>query len=301
MQILVTGGDGFVGRHICAELAERGHDVTSLSRDPDRSVLPEGAGTASGDVTDYASIEPAFEGQDAVVNLVALPPMYKPDGGDEMHERVHLGGTENVVEAAESHGVSRIVQMSANGADPNGPTHYIRAKGRAEAVVRSSDLDWVIFRPSVIFGDGDEFTGFIKQLKRWFAPGLPIYPLPGGGRQMRIQPIWSEDMASIMADGVEDDTHLGNAYGIGGPEVFTLREVTKLVFESEGKSVTIVPLPMPLAKLGLTTMGTVPQIPLGRDQYRSLTFDNTLAENDVTAFGIDPASLKTLPSFLGVE
>ncbi|QSG04911.1 complex I NDUFA9 subunit family protein [Halapricum desulfuricans] len=301
MRVLVTGGDGFVGRHLCAELADRDHDVVSLSRDPDPSVLPDGVETVRGDVTDPDSFGDAFEGVDVVINLVALSPLFTPSGGDKMHEKVHLGGTENVVAAAEGAGVDRIVQMSALGADPNGPTHYIRAKGKAEAVVRGSDLEWTIVRPSVIFGEGGEFVSFTKRLKGLFAPGVPIYPLPGGGTRTRFQPIWIGDLVPMLVDAAVEAAHAGETYELGGPEVLTLREITELVYESEGRSIKIVSLPMGLAGVGLKTLGSVPGFPMGADQYRSLQFDNTTDDNDLEAFGVDPEALTPLAAYLGLD
>ena len=300
MDVLVAGGSGFLGQHLCAELDERGHDVTALSRDPDPADLPDGVETAMGDVTAYDSIVDAFEGRDAVVNLVALSPLFEPKGGNEMHDRVHRGGTENCVRAAEEHGVERFVQLSALGADPDGPTHYIRAKGRAEELVAESTLDWVTFRPSVVFGEGGEFVSFTKRLKKLFAPGLPLYPLPGGGTKTRFQPVWVGDLVPMLADAIEEDDHVGETYEIGGPEVLTLREITEMVYDSEGKSVKIVGLPMGLAGVGLKTLSVVPGFPMGGDQYRSLNFDNTTDDNDVDAFGRDTGDLMTLGAYLGV-
>jgi NADH dehydrogenase len=300
MNVLVVGGSGFIGQHLCAELDERGHDVTALSRDPDPATLPAGVETAMGDVTAYDSIEAHFADQDAVVYLVALSPLFEPKGGNERHDEIHRGGTENCLRAAEAHGVDRFVHLSALGADSNGATHYIRAKGRAEAAVRDSDLDWVVFRPSVVFGEGGEFVSFTKRLKKLFAPGLPVYPLPGGGRKTRFQPIWVGDLVPMLAGALEDDDHVGAVYEVGGPEVLTLREITRLVYDAEGKSISIVSLPMSLAGVGLKTLRFVPGFPMGGDQYRSLTFDNTVADNDVDAFGVDPSDLRTLGDYLGV-
>jgi len=299
MDVLVVGGTGFVGQHLCRELHERGHEVTALSRNPGDADLPDRVIRKSGDVTDYGSIEGAFEGKDAVVFLPALSPLFKPDGGNELHERIHLGGTKNCVRAAEEHGVSRFLQMSALGADPNGETHYLRAKGKAEEVVRSSDLDWVIFRPSVVFGEGGEFVYFTKRLKEIFAPGAPVYPLPGGGTKAHFQLIWIGDLTPMLADALEDDDHVGEIYEVGGPETLSLREATELVFEGDGKSITIVPLPMPLAKVGLPVLGAL-GFPMGSDQYEGLDFDNTPTSNDVSAFGVDPDSMTTFRSYLGL-
>jgi NADH dehydrogenase len=300
MEILVTGGTGFVGRALCRELAERGHEVTALARTPEDAAVPDGVATVAGDVTDAESLDPHVEGRDAVVNLVALSPLYQPKGGDEMHFRVHTDGTENCVEAAERHGVDRFLQMSALSASPDAPTASLRAKGEAEALVRDAELDWTILRPSVIFGEGGEFVEFTKKLKRMFAPGLPVYPLPGGGT-MRFQPIWIGDIVPMMADALEDDDHAGETYEVGGPDVLSLREIVDLVYEAEGRSVQVVPLPMALARVGLTVGGAVPGFPMGADQYRSLRIDNVADHNDVDAFGVATSDLERLRTYLGLD
>jgi len=294
MNVLVAGGSGFIGQHLCSELLERGHDVTALARDPDPSKLPGGVETAMGDVTAYDSIEPAFEGQDAVYNLVSLSPLLKPAGGDEMHDEVHRGGTEHCLRAAAEHGVDRFVQMSALGADPAGDTHYIRAKGRAEDLVRDTALDWTIVRPSVVFGDGGEFVPFTRKL----TPPV-LAPLPGGG-ETRFQPIAVGDLVPMLADLLESDRHVGETYELAGPEVLTLADVAKLARRARGQSVHVLPVPMALAGVGLTIAGSIPGFPMGSDQYRSLKFDNTTDDNDVDAFDVAPADLTTLAEYLDV-
>ncbi|WP_458187478.1 complex I NDUFA9 subunit family protein [Haladaptatus sp. NG-WS-4] len=292
MKILVTGGTGFIGRNLVRTLDERDHEVTVLARNPDEASLPDDVEEAMGDVTALASIEDAFEGQDAVINLVSLSPLFKPPRG-LTHTSVHLGGTQNVVQAAEEHDVDKIIQMSALGADPTGPTEYIRAKGQAEEVVKNSDLRWTVFRPSVVFGEESEFLSFTKKL-------TPPYlaPLPGGGKT-RFQPIWVGDFVPMVADGL-DDAHDGEVYEIGGPEVLTLAEVGKLVRGADGQSVTVVPIPMALVGMGLKVGESIPGFPMGADQYRSLKFDNTVLDNNVTKFGVEPEEMTTLLDYLGV-
>ena len=299
MQVLVAGGNGFIGTNLVPALIDGGHDVTVLARNPDSDDLPDAADTASGDVTAYDSIESAVDGHDAVINLVALSPLFQPAGGDEMHDEVHRHGTENLVRAAEAGGVERFVQLSALGADPSGATAYIRAKGQAEGHVTDADLDWVIVRPSVVFGEGGEFVSFTKKLKGMFAPGLPIYPLPGGGKT-RFQPIHVDDLVEMLVETVVDDDHVAETYELGGPDNLTLREITNMVYDAAGKSVSIVSVPMPLAGVGLTLGGAIPGFPMGADQYRSLQFDNTTDDNDIGAFGVSEADLTSLGAYLGV-
>jgi uncharacterized protein YbjT (DUF2867 family) len=294
MDVLVAGGTGFIGRSLCAELDSRGHDVTALSRSPDPEVVPADVETTVGDVSAYDSIESAFQTRDAVVNLVALSPLFEPSGGNEMHDKVHRRGTEHCLRAATENGVDRFVQMSALGADSEGDTHYIRAKGRAEELVRDSGLDWTIFRPSVVFGEDGQFLSFTRAL----TPPV-VAPLPGGGTT-RFQPIHVDDLVPMVADGLDDD-HVGETYEIGGPEELELAELSRLVRRAQGQSVRVVPVPMAVAGIGLSVAGVIPGVPMGADQYRSLQFDNTTDDNSIDAFGVGVEELQTVGAYLGVE
>jgi len=292
MNVLVVGGTGFIGTTLCRELDDAGHDVTALSRSPEEADLPAGVDRVAGDVTAYDSIEAAFEGRDAVYYLVALSPLFKPRGPG--HEAVHLGGAENTIRAARDHGVDRLVHVSALGADPDGPTAYIRTKGEAERRVRDSGLEWTILRPSVVFGDGGEFVPFARKLTTPYVTGLP-----GGGRT-RFQPVWVGDLVPMLVAALGDE-HVGETYEIGGPEVLTLADVTRMAYRARGKSVSILPIPMAVAGVGLTLADPVPFVPFGADQARSLRMDNTVADNDAAELGADPADLRTLGEYLGLD
>jgi NADH dehydrogenase len=293
MHVLVTGGTGFVGRHLCRELDDRGHDVTALARSPDGADLPPDVATSRGDVTDPESLEPAMAGMDAVVHLVAVSPLYKPAGGDHRHEAVTAEGTRKVVQAAEAADVDRLVYQSALGADPTSRWAYARAKGRAEEAVRAASLDWVIVRPSIIFGAGGEFIDFVSLVTTPFVTGLP-----GGGRTMSFQPIWIEEFVPILADCTDADGHAGETYEIGGREQLTLADVTRAIYRARGQSVTIVPIPIPLAKIGLSLADPLPFIPMGREQAKAFRYANVTEDNALDTFGVDPAALTTLDDYL---
>lgn len=288
MQVLVAGGTGFIGRHLCAALADRGHAVTACSRDPDPSAAPDGVQVEAGDVTTFDSIAPLIEATDAVVNLVALSPLFKPSGGEEVHERVHLTGTRNVVRAMADSPCDRLLQFSAIAADPEGPTSYLRAKGKAERVITAADVDWTIVRPTVVFGPGDEFVPMTRTLTTPYVTGLP-----GGGRS-RFQPIAVTDLVNLMARALEDESHVEEVYELGGPTVYTLADVTRAIYAAENKPVRIIPIPMALARIGLAVIDPVPGIPFGRDQYRALSVDAIADPNDVDAFDVAEADLTTL-------
>lgn len=295
MAILVAGGNGFIGTHLCDTLSDRGYDVTALARDPSTANLPPDVERATGDIRSAEVAMSAVEGHDVVVNLVALSPLRIPRGGEEMHDRIHREGTANLVAAAEEHDIDRFVQLSGLGAEPNAPTRYLQAKGRAEEIVRGSDIPGTVFRPSVVFGEGGEFVPFTRKL----TPPI-LAPLPGGG-QTKFQPIWVEDFTPMIADAATEDKHAGETYSIGGPEVFTLAEVAKLSRRARGQKTRIVPIPMALAGIGMSVMGAVPGFPFGRDQFKSLKMDNVVEENDIQAFDVQESDLRTLREYLGLE
>ncbi len=292
MNVLITGGTGFIGSKLCSALADQGHSVTALARTP--TDTDDEIELVVGDVTAYESIASAFEGIDCVVNLVALSPLFRPRGGNDTHFDVHLGGTENVIDAASEHDVEKIVQMSALGADPHGPTAYLQAKGDAEVAVESAPIDHVIIRPSIVFGDGGEFIPFTERLMTPYVTGLP-----GGGRT-RFQPIWVEDMAEILVRAVESESLTNDSYEIGGPAVKTLADVTRLIARSQDRTVRIVPIPMALVAVGLSVLGHIPYAPMGPDQAKSLQLDNTTDNGDLAAFDRGKSELLTLEAYLGV-
>ena len=291
MNILVTGGDGFVGRNLCRELVEQDHDLTVLSRTPDSSVLPDGTETVAGNVTEYDSIVDAFEGQDIVVNLVALSPLFQP-ADQPSHEEVHVGGTRNTVKAAKEHDLDYIVQMSSVGVNPSGKTGYIRAKGWAEWVVLTADIDTMIFRPNIMYGDDDEFVNFIE------LGTLPyVSALPDGGTTP-FQPLWVGDTAKIVAKAIGNNEYLNGIYELAGPEELTLADVTRHIYRARGQSVRILPIPMELVDFGLVLAHLVPQIPFGIDQARSLKMDLTASRNDLAAFDWTEDDLTSLDAYL---
>ncbi|WP_330631568.1 complex I NDUFA9 subunit family protein [Halocatena halophila] len=285
MNVLLLGGTGFIGTALSQTLGDRSHNVTVVARNPPADHNADSA--IAGDISHPSTIRSAFEGIDVVVNLIALSPLFDPPAGIT-HDEVHRGGTQTALGLADAHEVDRFVQMSALGSDPDGPTAYIRAKGRAEQLVRESSIESVIIRPSVVFGDGGEFVDFTRLLTTPYVTGLP------GGGHTRFQPIWVGDLAPLLADAVAEPAHADAEYELGGPEAITLAEVTKHIYDT----VVVLPIPMALAKIGLTIADHLSFVPMGIDQYRSLAFDNIVESNDVTSFGVDQGELRSLADHL---
>jgi nucleoside-diphosphate-sugar epimerase len=291
--VLVTGPNGFVGSYVLPALLARGHEVVGLVRTAEageavRARLggPDRLRLVSGDVTDLASVTGALVGTDVVVHLAAIP--RDRDGGASLR-LVNTEGTRNVVAAMRSAGVRRLVHLGALGVADEPALHYASSKAKAEAVVAASDLDWTIVKPSLLWGERDGFFNIIAGLVR-LAPG--IVPVPGDG-SARFQPLSVVDLARILALCVERPATIGQTYEIGGPRVWTYREITREVIEAMGAHRAILPMPVPLIALvaGTSELLHLP-FPVATDQLRQLRLDNVTDPDSVArGFGFQPADM----------
>lgn len=268
MNILVTGASGFVGRSVVAELLRRGHTVQAVSRQGNPI---GGAVGIAADVTDLGSVQRAF-GQaanqhevEAVVHLVGII----VEKGSQTFQKVHVEATRNVL--ASTPRKARYLHMSALGADPSSPSGYSRTKGEAEALVRMSGLTWSIFRPSLIFGMGDEFFGrTLKQLVSL----PPVVPQIGDGL-FPFRPVSIADVATAFAEALKSPQAAGQTYTLTGPQEYTFRELLELELKATGKSKPILSVPLALMNLAVPLMGLLPSPPITRDQYLMLKAGNT--------------------------
>jgi NADH dehydrogenase len=275
VKVLVTGGTGFVGTHLVNTLLRRRHDVAVLARDS-RATLNrynQKVETIEGDVLDAASLDAACSGRDAVIHLVAI--IHEEKG--QTFEQIHYQAVENLVKAMASAGVRRLLHMSAMGVAPDAPSLYARTKAAGERVVRSSGLAWTIFRPSILFGPGDGFFSLLAGVVRANPGFIPVI----GPGTTRFQPVSVYDVARVYTDALEKPETAGNAFDVGGPEVFTLNDLYREVAIAVGKPrKSVVHLPLwwgALVARGFERMarrGWLENPPLTRDQLKSLSRDN---------------------------
>ncbi len=300
--ILVTGASGFVGSHAVPALIAAGHRVAALARTPTAGETVLGRLPAVdrpnvdvriGDVTRAESLEPALQGVDAVLHLVAIPRDF--NGGADLR-LINTEGTRALLAAMTAAGVRRLIHMGAMGVvdDPN--LHYASSKAKAEALVRGSGLDWTILKPSLQFGEGDGFFNIIASLVR-SSPG--IVPVPGDG-SARFQPIHSADVAAIVVRALSDSTTVGESFELGGPRYWTYREITREVAGALGKKRAILPMPLPLIRLVAWTSELVHlPFPVATDQLRQLRLDN-IGPLDLIPkrFGFEPRAMEGALGYL---
>jgi uncharacterized protein YbjT (DUF2867 family) len=297
--ILILGGTGFVGRHVCEKIQREGWRCTVPTR---RSVnasavqhLPR-LTVVEANVHDEAQLLRLLPGHDAVVNLVAIL-----HGNEAAFERVHVTLPATLARACQATGVRRIVHVSALGAALDAPSVYQRSKARGEAVLSRDDLLLSILRPSVIFGAGDRFLNLFAQLQAL----IPVMPLACA--HARFQPVWVEDVARAVLACLRDTglphSSVGQTFECTGPEVFTLADLVRMAGRLGSHQRPILPLPLTLSRLQAMAMELAPGEPMmSRDNLASMSVDNVASGRypDMTALGFSTTSLNAVaPGYLG--
>jgi NADH dehydrogenase len=291
-RVLVTGGSGFVGRHVVARLAAAGHDVVVLTRRRERArhLLPlPTVQVFEADPCDPATLARHMRDLTAAINLVGV----LHEHGRDTFERVHVELPRVLAAACRSAGIARILHMSALGASADAASRYLRSKAAGEAAIADSGLAWTIFRPSVIFGPEDTFLNLFATLARWF----PVIPLAGAAA--RFQPVYVGDVASCFARALVDGETVGARYGLCGPKVYTLAELARYVGETAGYARPVVALGPGLANLQARVMEWLPGPLLTRDNLASMRHDSVCDGPFPPQFGITPAALEAVaPEYL---
>ena len=287
MTILVTGAAGYVGNNAVRRLAETGRSVRAMVRSVDKAEkrLADVAGKieiVQGDVTDRDGLPALMKDVSTVIHLVAISMEKRGRSYDE----INYQGTVNVVDAADAAGVNRFINMSQNGADAASPYRFLRSKGRAQEYVAKFARNWTALRPSVIFGPQDEFFNAIAGL----VTVTPlIFPRIGGGKAL-FQPVAVHDVVEAIARCVNDEGTIGTELALGGPEVLTLEEIEKRIFEAMGVRRMLFPAPTRLLRLPVAVMQrTLPGSPVSSSLLDLLAAPNITPDNAlVKHFGIEP-------------
>ncbi len=293
--VTVIGGSGFVGRYIAQRMAHRGWRVRVACRRPNEALFVQTYGVVGQvlpvqcNIRDEESTRRVIMGADAVVNCVGV----LWEDGPNRFDAVQAEGAGRTARLAAAEGVSRFVQISAIGADPDSPSAYGRTKAAGEKAVLEAFPQAAILRPSIIFGPEDEFFNQFAGMARF----TPVLPLVGAGT--RFQPVWVEDVAEAAARVCAGETEPG-LYELGGPRVATFRELMQLMLKVIRRRRAIANIPFPLARLQARFMqltalaGVKPMLTV--DQVRLLERDNVVSSgaSGFHELGIAPTAMEAI-------
>lgn len=294
--VTIFGGSGFVGAQVARALARRGWRIRIAVRKPALAHELRMAGDvgqvqlALCDITKKEDVTAALQGADAAINLVGI--LFETGG--RKFEALHVEGSRNVAEAAAAAGVKQLVQMSALGADAESNADYARTKGEAEQAVRAVFPSAVIVRPSVIFGSEDQFLNRFGNM----AARMPVMPIIEG--HSRLQPVHVLDVAEAIARLTVDTQYAGETFELGGPAVWTMKEIIDYVLAETGRTRFAIALPG-LASKAIASLAQLPAAiglapALTVDQVKMLGADNVVSDGarGFADLGIQPTGMKAI-------
>ena len=269
MTVLVTGSTGFLGRRVVQKLLDHSYQVRCLVRSPGRErMFDQGSvDVYYGDTDNPEALLSACQGVEQVVHLVAVIRQQ----GAVTYDRVNRVGAANVAQAAKSAGgVQQFIHVSAVGAVNNPEFPYLQSKWQGEQAIIDSGLPYTIIRPSIIFGEGDEFLNSLAALVRLF----PLVPVVASGRN-RLQPIWVDDVAQCIALSLSRHDLHGHILELGGPEQLSYNEIVSAVARVMGKRRLRLHVPMWLMRLNVALMQlTMSRPPINSEMLKMMRVRN---------------------------
>jgi len=298
MLVTVFGGSGFLGRYVVRALAGAGYRIRVAVRRPNLAnyLLPMGhvgqIQIVRANVTDADQVAPALRGAKAAVNLVGI--LY--ESGRQRFQGVHAEAAGIVAEAARREGLQSFVHISAIGASAESESAYARSKAEGESRAREAFPDAALLRPSIVFGPEDDFFNRFAALARI----SPVLPLIGGGHT-RFQPVYVCDVAEAVLRCATESETAGRTYELGGPSIYTFKELMQLVLAETHRRRLLLPIPFSIAMLNASVLGLLPKPMLTRDQVRLLRQDNVVSPNARTLedLDIEPDAVEAIiPNYL---
>jgi uncharacterized protein YbjT (DUF2867 family) len=296
--ITIVGGTGFLGRYVVRRLAKDGYVLRVIARSPEAAAYLKTAGNPGqivlmgGDLARPESLTGKLDGSFAVINLAGI--LF--ESGKQKFATVHAQGSERLAQMAASAKAERFVQVSALGIDKATNSQYARSKLLGEKAVLAAFPTATILRPSVMFGPEDNF---INQFAR-MATLSPALPLIGGGRT-KFQPVYVDDVAAAIETCITTPNTKGQTYELGGPSIYTFKEILHYMLRVTGRHRALVPLPFALASVMGRAANALPTPPITADQVRLLKFDNVVSPSARTfsALSIKPHSMDDIvPQYL---
>lgn len=298
--IVILGGTGFVGRHLCTALVRQGYTVRVLSRNPgkhkDMIVLPT-LTIRKVDVNQQNELNAACKNADVVINLVGILNEQGSSNGSGFR-KAHVMIAQKVIQACMHNQVKRLLHMSALNADSTkGSSHYLRTKGEAESYAHKhamSNVDVTSFRPSVIFGPGDSFLNRFSGLLN-MAPGFLLLPVADS----LYAPIYVNDVVTAMINSINNTKTYGQRYDLCGPKVYTLKQLVTYIAQLKHSNCKIIGLSAGLSKVMATIMEFLPGKPFSRDNYLSSRMPSVCSSSFPEVLHVTPVTLESIaPTYI---
>jgi NADH dehydrogenase len=286
-RVAVFGGTGFLGRRIAARLTAAGMVTRVAARHLGVVATAEAITAVYADVRDETSVALALEDCDAAVNAVG----HYVEKGAATFPAVHELGARNVAHQARTLSVKRLVHISGIGVNVYSPSRYIRCRARGEVMVRDAFPEAVILRPSVMFAPDDRFVNALAAITGW----TPVLPLFGSGNT-RLQPVYTGDVANAVLAALKMPAAVGKTYELGGPEIFTYRELVESILTHFGRRRLLLPVPFRVWELFAFLCRRLASPPVTKAQVTLMRADNVVA-NEALALadlGVAPTALRTI-------
>ncbi|MEA2036028.1 MAG: NAD-dependent epimerase/dehydratase family protein [Nanoarchaeota archaeon] len=286
--ILVTGAAGFIGRSLVKKLVDKGHKVKCFVLNGDNNVkkienLP--VKIVYGDILKVETIETALDKVDTVIHLAAL--VGSPN--KSLCYKINKDGTKNVIDACKKKGVKRIIATTSVAATFKHLGAYGKTKLESEKMILSSSLDATLVRPTLVYGkEGLEFEKIVDFVKK-----LPVVPMVGGGNALK-QPVYVDDVASLIVNIIESKDTIGKVYPAGGPDVVTFNKLIYLIGEGLGKKKSIAHIPKWLCYIMAKSLGMVTKNPpITPDQVLEIDEDAIIDNTEtILKFKYRPTKLR---------
>ncbi len=299
MKVTIFGGSGYVGSYLIDELLEKGHHPVLLIRPESRHKVNhrQHCTLIDGDIADPEAVHAAVSGADAVIYNIGILREFPVQG--VTYQALHLEGARRAMDAAEDAGVRRFLLMSANGVKADG-TGYQRTKYEAEQYLKTTSLQWTIFRPSVLFGDPRGRMEFATQLYRDIVcsplPAPLFYDglLPVNAGMFRMSPVHVKDVATVFVKALNMPETTGQIYELCGPQALSWKDILQMIAAAAGTSKRTLPAPAILLKVLAAALDQYAFFPITRDQLTMLMEGNTCGGQDAfQTFGLEPAPFDT--------
>ena len=299
MKVTIFGGSGYVGSYLIDELLEKGHHPVLLIRPESRYKVNhrQHCTLIDGDIADPEAVHAAVSGADAVIYNIGILREFPVQG--VTYQALHLEGARRAMDATEDAGVRRFLLMSANGVKADG-TGYQRTKYEAEQYLKTTSLQWTIFRPSVLFGDPRGRMEFATQLYRDIVcsplPAPLFYDglLPVNAGMFRMSPVHVKDVATVFVKALNMPETTGQIYELCGPQALSWKDILQMIAAAAGTSKRTLPAPAILLKVLAAALDQYAFFPITRDQLTMLMEGNTCGGQDAfQTFGLEPAPFDT--------